>query len=358
MDNLVKKEDKIKDLPNKIICSFKNDYSEGAHQNILKALFDTNLYQQEGYGEDYYCMEAARIIKEKLYNPNAHIHFVSGGTQANLLVISSILKPYESVIAADTAHINVHETGAIEATGHKVNISRSKDGKLTPKAVKAIIDIHTDEHMVKPRLVYISNSTEIGTIYKKEELQELSCFCKANNLLLFLDGARLGSAMCAKDNDLSLKELSKLVDVFYIGGTKNGALLGEAIVINDDQINRNFRFNIKQRGAMLAKGRILGIQFLELFKDDLFFQLAEHANKMAYKLSENVEKLGYQLMIKSISNQVFLILSNNLIQQISHRYSFNIWSSIDDEHSVIRLVTSWATKEESVDRFIEDLKRL
>ena len=358
MDNLVKKENEKQDLQNEVMYSFKNDYSEGAHPNILKALFESNMEQEEGYGEDYYCLEAARVIKEKLYNPRAHIHFVSGGTQANLTVISSILKPYESVIAADTSHINVHETGAIEATGHKVNIATGEDGKLTPKAVKVILDMHTDEHMVKPRLVYISNSTEIGTIYKKRELEELSSFCKSNNLLLFLDGARLGSALCAKDNDLSLKELSKLVDVFYIGGTKNGALLGEAIVINDDEIDRNFRFNIKQKGAMIAKGRILGIQFLELFKEDLFFNLAKHANKMASKLSENIEKLGYKSMIKSTSNQIFIVLPNNLIKEMSKKYLFIKWSSIDDGNSAIRLVTSWATKEEAVDRFVEDLKRL
>lgn len=358
MDNLLKKENEKYDLRSEAIYSFKNDYSEGTHSNILKAIFESNMEQEEGYGEDYYCLEAARVIKGKLYNPSAHIHFVSGGTQANLIVISSILKPYESVIAAETGHINVHETGAIEATGHKVNIARGEDGKLTPRAVKAILDMHTDEHMVKPRLVYISNSTEIGTIYKKRELEELSSFCITNNLLLFLDGARLGSALCAKDNDLTLKEISRLVDVFYIGGTKNGALLGEAIVINDDEINRNFRFNIKQKGAMIAKGRILGIQFLELFKDDLFFNLAKHANKMASKLSESIEKLGYEFMIKSTSNQIFPILPNNIIEKMSHRYLFIVWSSIDDENSAIRLVTSWATKEEAVDRFIGDLKKL
>ena len=349
--------DKIQDST-KIIYSFTNDYSEGAHPNILKALTESNLEQQDGYGEDYYCLEATKLIKEKLYNPSAHIHFVTGGTQANLLVISSILRPYESVIAADTGHINVHETGAIEAAGHKVNVAVSKDGKLTPNDINGILDIHTDEHMVKPRLVYISNSTEIGTIYKKAELEKLSSFCKSNGLLLFLDGARLGSALCAKDNDLTLNELSKLVDIFYIGGTKNGALLGEAIVINDEKINRYFRFNIKQKGAMLAKGRILGIQFLELFRDNLFFDLATHANKMASKLSENLEELGYKFMIKSTTNQIFPILSNETIAKISKRYSFSIWSSIDDEHSIIRLVTSWATNEAYVDRFLKDLKDL
>jgi len=321
-------KDKLQDLPKDKVYSFKNDYSEGAHPNILKALLETNLEQQEGYSEDYYCLKAANLIKEKLNTPSAHIHFVSGGTQANLLIISSILRPYESVIAADTGHINVHETGAIESTGHKVNVVNSKDGKIAPKDIKTLLQLHTDEHMVKPRLVYISNSTEIGTIYKKVELEELSSFCKANSLLLFLDGARLGSALCAKDNDLSLKELSKLVDVFYIGGTKNGALLGEAIVINDDEINIDFRFNIKQKGAMLAKGRVLGIQFLELFKDDLFFDLAQHANKMANKLSKNIEELGFKLMLRSTTNQIFPIFPNDLIEKISHKYSFTIWSEL------------------------------
>lgn len=356
MGNLINDQGKINNLSNRGVYSFKNDYSEGAHESILKLMLETNLEQQEGYEEDYYCIEAARIIKDKLYNPEAHIHFITGGTQANLTVISSILKPYESVIAAETGHINVHETGAIEATGHKVNIVASIDGKLTPYAVKSVLDAHTDEHMVKPKLVYISNSTEIGSIYKKKEMEELSAFCKDNDLLLYLDGARLGAALCAKDNDLTLKELSSLVDVFYIGGTKNGALLGEALIINNEEINRNFRFNIKQKGAMLAKGRILGIQFLGLFKDDLYFHLAEHANYMAYKLSENIKQMGYEFMIKPESNQIFPILPNRIINKLSEKFSFIIWSKIDDEHSAVRLVTSWATKEDMVNRFIEDLK--
>lgn len=355
-ESIEKNLDKIPQ--SKVIYSFKNDYSEGAHPSILKALMDTNLIQQDGYGLDDFSQEAIHILRNKLENSKADIHFVSGGTQANLIVIASILRPYESVISANTGHINTHETGAIEATGHKVNAIDSKDGKLTPEAIKVVLDQHTDEHMVKPKLVYISNTTEIGTIYHKEELERLYSFCQAHNLYLFLDGARLGSALSSPESDLNLSELSKLVDVFYIGGTKNGALLGEAIVINNDKLKEEFRFNLKQRGALLAKGRLIGIQFLELFKNDMYFKLASHANMMAAKLSSHIEDLGYQFLTKSTSNQIFPILPNELIHQLNKKYSFYVWSQIDDHMSAIRLVTSWATKEDAVDSFIKDLKAI
>lgn len=338
--------------------SFKNDYSEGAHPRILKALIDTNLSQQDGYSEDNYCKGAIDTIRKKLNDKKADIHFVSGGTQANLIVISSILRPYESVISADTGHINVHETGAIEATGHKVNIVESKDGKLTPQKVKSVLDLHKDEHMVKPALVYISNTTEIGTVYKRKELEELYSFCKANKLLLFLDGARLGSALASHENDMSLEELSRLVDVFYIGGTKNGALLGEIIVINNEELKTNFRYNLKQKGALLAKGRVLGLQFLEMFKDDLYLELAKHANLMALKLSDTINKLGYGFLTDPVSNQIFPILPNRIIEELSKKYSFYVWSSVNENTSAIRLVTSWATKGEAINSFIEDLELL
>ncbi len=336
--------------------NFKNDYGEGAHQRILEALNQTNLLQETGYGEDSYCNEAAKTIRKKIGNPKASIYFVSGGTQANLIIISSMLKPYESVIAANTSHIAVHEAGAIEATGHKINTIETKDGKLKPKDIKLVLDFHTDEHMVKPKTVFISNSTEIGSVYTKKELQELSKFCKQNGLFLYLDGARLGSALTSEQNDLTLSELSKLVDVFYIGGTKNGALLGEAIVINNDGLKENFRFHLKQKGALLAKGRIFGIQFLELFRGNLFFELGKHANSMALKLAKAIEKRGYDFLTKPSSNQIFPILPNKLIKKLNKKYGFYVWKKIDKKKSAIRLVTSWATKEGTVDKFVADLK--
>ncbi len=337
--------------------SFKNDYSEGCHPNILGKLLKTNLEQQDGYGEDIYSNEAREFIKKKIENPNAEIHFVSGGTQANLIVIASVLKSYESVICANTGHINVLEAGSIEATGHKINVVNSNDGKIKTDDIKAVLNEHTTvPHMVKPKMVYISNSTEIGTVYKKEELETMSSFCKNNDLYLFVDGARLGSALCAKNNDLTLSDFSRLTDIFYIGGTKNWALLGEAIIINNDELKKVLSYHIKQRWALTAKGRILGIQFLELFREDLFFTLAKHANAMAMELATSIKNKGYSFLTEPISNQIFPILPNDLINELSMKYGFNIWGKIDDSRSVIRLVTSWATDEKIVNQFIDDLK--
>ena len=341
-----------------MIYRFTNDYSEGAHINILNAFLKTNLNQEIGYGNDDFCEEAKKLIKAKIKNENADIHFVSGGTQANLVIISSVLRPHEAIIAAKTGHINVHETGAIEATGHKICTVETKDGKLTVKDIQKVLEVHEDEHMVKPKMVFISNSTELGTIYKKEELQEISKFCKENNLYLHLDGARLGCALMSRDNDLTLDELSDLVDIFYIGGTKNGALLGEAIVINNDKLKEDFRYHIKQKGAMLAKGRVLGIQFVELFKDDLYYDLAKHANKMAYKLSDALKVLGYEFLTEPTSNQIFPIMTNEMIEKLEGRYGFNIEMKLDETKKAIRLVTSWATKESAVDEFINYIKSL
>ncbi len=334
--------------------SFQYDYSEGAHDNILKALQKTNKIQQDGYGDDEYCREAQSIIQEKTGNPHASVHFVSGGTQANLTVISSILKPYESVIAAETGHISVHETGAIEATGHKINTVTTPTGKLTVPLIESVLAEHVDEHMVYPKLVFISNSTEIGTVYRKAELKAIATFCKAKNLYLYLDGARLGSSLMARDNDMTLTEMSKMLDVFYIGGTKNGALLGEAIVINNDELKEKFRFHMKQKGALLAKGRIFGIMFRELLKDDLYFQLAAHANKMADKIRNTIKTAGYGFLTETTSNQIFPILPNELIEKLSQDYKFYIWQKHDADHSVIRLVTSWATEKSAVDKFIQN----
>lgn len=336
--------------------SFFNDYSEGGHPNILKGLQDTNLNQETGYGEDSISVKAVELIKNKIGSSDVAIHFVSGGTQANLIILASLLKPYESIIAVNTAHISVHEAGAIEATGHKINAVESSDGKIRPEQIKAVYEEHNMEHMVKPKVVFISNATELGTIYSKVELQKISDVCNELGLYLYMDGARIGSALASKTNDLTFSDITGLVDVYYIGGTKNGALLGEAIVICNPELQENFRFHLKQRGALLAKGRVVSIQFEELFNGDLYLQLARHANEMADKLAVGIKKLGYKFQTDSPTNQIFPILPNTTIKKLQTMYGFYVWSKLDKNTSSIRLVTSWATKEEAIDGFLTDLK--
>lgn len=338
--------------------SFKTDYTEGAHPRILQALIETNDVQEAGYGEDHFTQEAIELIKEKIGKKDVQIHLFSGGTQTNLTAISAFLRPHEAVIAANTGHIATHETGAIEATGHKVIEVETRDGKLEPAQVVKVLEMHTDEHMVKPKMVYISNTTEIGTLYSKQELEELHRVCRENGLLLYMDGARLGSALCSKENDLQITDIPELVDAFYIGGTKNGALIGEALVICKDALKEDFRFQMKQKGALLAKGRLLGIQFLELFKDELFFELAQHANDMAGLMRDELSKLKIEFLADSPSNQIFPILPNSVIKELEKEYSFHIWEKVSDTHSAIRLVTSWATKREAVLAFIEQVKQV
>ncbi len=249
------------------IYSLLNDYSEGAHPNILQKLSETNNEQQAGYGNDEYSQRAKELLKVKIEDTKADIHFVSGGTQANILVIAAALRPYESVISAESGHINFHEAGAIEATGHKINAIIKEDGKISPEDIEPIMIKHDfAPHVVKPAMVYISNTTELGTVYKKHELENLYSLCKANNLLLFIDGARMGTAITSQNSELSLKIIAKNSDAFTIGGTKNGALLGEAIVITNEYLKKDFHYHLKQKGALLSKGRLLGIQFYELFK--------------------------------------------------------------------------------------------
>lgn len=337
--------------------SFKNDYSEGAHPRILQALVETNFEQEEGYGEDRFTLKAVELLKEKMGREDVDIHLLVGGTQTNLTAISAFLRPHEAAIAAKSGHIFTHETGAIEATGHKVLSIETDDGKITPISIKKVLDEHTDEHMVKPKLVYISNSTEIGSIYKKNELKDLKEFCRKNKLLLFMDGARLGSALCSEENDLKLSDFSELVDAFYIGGTKNGALFGEALVICHELLKEDFRYHMKQKGALLAKGRLLGIQFVELFCDNLFFDLALHANKMAGILREALTKANFQFLTYSPSNQLFPVMPNTLIEELQKKYAFLIWEKVNKDASAIRLVTSWATKETEVLAFVEDIKK-
>ncbi|MDY0931347.1 threonine aldolase family protein [Chryseobacterium sp. CFBP8996] len=334
--------------------SFKNDYSEGCHPQILESLLRNNLDQQAGYGEDDYSKKAKDLIKAKIENQDAEVYFVSGGTQANLIVISSILRPYQCVISASTGHILNNETGAIEATGHKILSIEKEDGKLSPEDIIPVLESHQNvPHQVMPKLVYISNSTELGTIYTKKELENLSKFCKENNLYLFMDGARLGHALTSETNDLELKDIAELTDVFYLGGTKNGALLGEVIIITEKDLRPDFAFNIKQKGALLAKGRLLGIQFLELMKDDLYFDLARNANQQAMKIKKALSERGVQFLSDTSTNQIFPILSNKIIEVLSEKFEFYIWKKIDENLSAIRLITSWNTQNEPVEEFIK-----
>ncbi len=339
--------------------SFKNDYAEGAHPRVLEALLQTNLVQQNGYGLDDYSESAAELIKEKINNPKAKVFFVSGGTQANLVVISAFLRPHESVVSAATGHIFTNESGAIEATGHKVHGIESSTGKIDPDDIQKLMDVHQNKpHQVKQKMVYISNSTELGTIYSKKELMELYQFCQANNLYLFVDGARLGHALTAETNDLTLEDFGKYTDTFYLGGTKNGALIGEAIIINNPNLQEEFGFHLKQKGAMLAKGRLLGIQFQELMKDNLYFELARHANVQAMKLKEAFQQIGVLFLVETFTNQIFPILNQTQIDQLSTNFDFYVWKKLDGEKSAIRLITSWSTSNEIIEKFINEIKNL
>ena len=298
--------------------SFFDDYSEGAHPRILKVLEDTNLAQEIGYGEDNLSNEAVRLIKRTLQAQHVDVHFVSGGTQANRIALAAMLKPYESVVAVSSAHINIHEAGAVEATGHKINAVEGADGKLTPAAIRRTVAQHADEHMVKPRAVFVSQATELGTVYSKTELEKILTTCKEAGLYLYLDGARLGAAITSKASDLNFADLPFLTDIFYIGGTKNGALLGEALVIVNPLLKENFRFYLKQHGALLAKGRVLGAQFVALFKDDRYLNLARHANLLAAKLSEGIEASGYRFLVHQLLtrySRFFRTLSSNVSEK-------------------------------------------
>lgn len=335
--------------------SFANDYCEGCHPSILKALAESNFIQQAGYGDDIYTQNAIKTIRQLISKPNAGVYMIAGGTLANLVVLSSILRPFESVVAADTGHIYVNETGAIEATGHKVEAAHTSDGKLRPQDIKPFLNKLRGHHVVRTRVVYISNSTELGTIYTKQELTDLYYFCKENDLILFMDGARLAMALTSVSNDMNLADIAELTDVFYIGGTKCGALLGEAVVITNPELDKDFKYHLKQRGALTAKGRTMGVQFDQLLQNNLIFGLADHANKMAKKISGAFKALGYNMLIESDTNQIFPVLPNSLIEKIQTEYGFLIWGIVDSEYSAVRLITSWATPVEIVDEFIDDL---
>lgn len=335
------------------MLSFASDYLEGAHPAILEALTRTNFIQAPGYGEDTFCTSAKEKIRVACHAPDADIYFITGGTQTNAIVISGMLTPTEGVFAAETGHINCHEAGAVEATGHRVLALPQKDGKFTAADLAAaLVRFYADEsctHMVQPGMVYLSHPTEYGTLYTKAELTAIRAVCDKYHLPLFLDGARLGYGVTANNTDLSLSDIAALCDVFYIGGTKVGALCGEAVVFPRGNAPRYFFTYIKQRGALLAKGRLLGVQFDTLFTDDLYLQLGAHAIQMANKLEALFAARGYKFYIDSPTNQKFVILDNSTVERLSDKVGFSLWEPYDDTHMVVRFATSWATTDEMLD---------
>ncbi len=341
---------------------FDCDYLEGAHPKILESLIKSNMEQLEGYGTDKYCEKAKLLIKQHCNTNDIDVHFLVGGTQTNKTVISSILRPHQGVISAVSGHINTHETGAIELSGHKVLALPSDDGKLTSKQIEETYLSHINdskkEHTVKPGMVYVSNPTECGTIYSKTELSRISEVCRKHNLPLFLDGARLGYGLTAEGNDLTLSDLTNLCDVFYIGGTKVGALFGEAVVITSDALKEDFRYFIKQNGALLAKGRLLGIQFSALFEETLYFDIAKSANHLSIKIKEAFLQHNIPMYINSATNQQFPILTQEQVNKLEQKYSFCFWEELEDDKAVYRFCTSWATTKENVDTLIEDIQTL
>lgn len=341
---------------------FNNDYSEGCHEKVLAKLIETNLVQTSGYGEDEYCAAAAAKIRKKCGREDVAVHFLVGGTQANLTVIDAALRPHQGVLGADTAHINVHETGAVEATGHKVLWVPHRDGKLTAQQVEDTVTAHfassSFEHTVQPKLVYISNPTELGTLYTLAELEALSETCHKHGLYLFLDGARLGYGLEAEGNDVTMEDIARLCDVFYIGGTKVGALFGEAVVISNPELKQDFRYMIKQHGGMLAKGRLLGVQFDALMEDDLYFKIAAQADRLADKLRSCMKALNIPFLVENTTNQIFPILPDSVLAKLDETYVYCEQERVDDTHRAVRFCTSWATKEENVDALCADLKEL
>lgn len=341
---------------------FECDYLEGAHPQIIEALAKTNLEQAPGYGTDRHCENARSLIRQACNAPEADVHFLVGGTQTNTVVISSILRPHQGVICADTGHINVHETGAIEAVGHKVLPIKSTDGKLSASQIETLIQAHFSdadhEHIVQPGMVYLSQPTENGTLYTKEELTKISLTCRAHSLPLYVDGARLGYGLASPANNISLPELASLCDAFYIGGTKVGALFGEAVVLLNPALKQDFRYLIKQKGGMLAKGRLLGIQFETLFTDALYFEISKHAVSLALTLKEAFVKKGIPLLHDSFTNQQFPILKQDNIRMLEKSYSFSLWSPLDGTQNALRFCTSWATPKEHVEKLCRDIQML
>ncbi|MCM1134930.1 MAG: beta-eliminating lyase-related protein [Clostridium sp.] len=334
---------------------FENDYCEGAHAAVLQKLMETNMEKLPGYGTDKYCEAAKEKIREACGCPEADIYFLVGGTQTNAIVISSILKRYEGVLAASTGHINVHEAGAVEYTGHKVLALPHAEGKISAQAIEdymeAFYQDESHEHMVFPGMVYISHPTEYGTLYSKKELEDISAVCERCHLPLFIDGARLGYGLASKFTDVTLADIARCCSVFYIGGTKVGALCGEAVVF-PRKAPEHFLTMVKQQGALLAKGRLLGIQFDALFTDNLYMEIAKNAIRTAERLKEAFREKGYRLLIDSPTNQIFVILDNERLERLKQEAVFSFWEKYDDGHTVVRFVTSWATRQEELEELI------
>ena len=341
---------------------FQCDYNEGSAPQIMQRLVETNLEQNIGYGEDPHCEHARELIRKACKAPEADVHFLVGGTQANATIISSILRPYQGVIAATTGHIAVHETGAIEHSGHKVLTLPATNGKITAEQVRncLLYHYHEDgpEHAVQPGMVYISYPTEYGTLYSKQELTDIHKVCQEYQVPLFVDGARMGYGLASKESDITLPEMAKLADVFYIGGTKQGALFGEAVVITNSALKKDFRYFIKQGGGMLAKGRLLGIQYEELMQNDLYLTLASHADEQAERIREALLQKGYKMAVPSPTNQQFFVLPNDHLKKLQERFVISVWGHADANHTTVRFCTSWATKKENVDLLIEEIRKL
>lgn len=337
------------------MINLKNDYCGIAHPKVLNKFIELQNETFEVYGLDNVSDKAKELIKKDLKCDNCDIHFVVGGTITNKTVIAHTLKPYEAVISADTGHINVHETGAIEETGHKVITVKNVDGKVTPLAVEKACLEHTDEHMVKPKMLYISDTTEMGTVYTLDELKALKEVCEKYNLYFYLDGARLSSALSA--SDVLISDLPSLVDVFYIGGAKNGLMLGEAIVIMNDKIKEDFRFAIKHFGAMYSKGFVAGINFLAAFEDGLYYQIGKEENLLAKDLYNKLLNIGIEFETPQVSNQIFPIFKTEQIEKLSQEIMFEIWKSASDK-TTIRFVTSYMTKQSDIDAAVEVIKKI
>lgn len=341
------------------MLSFESDYTEGAHEKILYRLLESNMETLSGYCNDSYCESAKQKIKKICECPNADIFFLLGGTQTNAIVIDALLNSYEGVIAPSTGHISLHEAGAIEYTGHKILEIPHHQGKINANVLEQYLqsfyEDENHEHMVFPGMVYISHPTEYGTLYSKDELQSVSSICKRYNIPLYLDGARLGYGLMANGTDITLPLIAEYCDVFYIGWTKVGALCGEALVFTKNNTPKHFTTFIKQHGALVAKGRLLGIQFDELFTDGLYFEISKHAIQMAESLKIAFKDKGYEFYVESPTNQQFIVLENQKMKNLAQNIAFSYWEKADDNHTIVRFATSWATKESDIKELIKFL---